>query len=199
MKSSKAAASFLPLVAGAWALSSCTPVVTGASSARVADANPITAGPQIGRCHMGGCGWFDIRSFEVVRETSDGALIRLDSRDGSSDHSGGSYPASSRGVKIDWGPYSKDGYVFCSSRLPAVIDRAETGAGWEAYRLDVISPSGASQSVTNLYNHVCNNGVDMEAEGAAERLGYRPVQADASGDFTIPLASPEAIFDHLGR
>jgi hypothetical protein len=120
-------------------------------------------------------------------------------RDGSSDHRGRPNPTTSRGVTIDWGPYRNDAYVFCSSRLPAVIGRAETGGGWEAYRLDLISPPGASQSVTNLYNHVCNNGVDMEAEGAAERLGYRSVQADEDGDFLIPLASPEAIFEHLGR
>jgi hypothetical protein len=197
MKSIKAAASWLPIVAGAWALTACTPVVTGAST-RSADANPVTSGPKVGRCHMGGCGWFEIRSFEVVRETSDGALIRLDMRDGGSKDTERADRNSSRGVKIDWGPYQNDQYVFCSTRLPAVISPAEAGGGWEAYRLDLLSPSGASQAVTNLYNHVCNNGVDMEAEGAAERRGYRSVQADETGDFLLPLTSPEAIFDHLG-
>jgi hypothetical protein len=197
MKSIKAAASWLSVVAGAWVLAACTPVVTGAST-RSADANPITSGPKVGRCHMGGCGWFEIRSFDVVRETSDGALIRLDMRDGGSDDTDRADRNSSRGVKIDWGPYRNDEYVFCSTRLPAVISRAEGGAGWDAYRIDLLSPSGASQYVTNVYSHVCHSGVDMEAEGAGERLGYRRVQAGDSGDYVIRLSSPDAIFDHQG-
>lgn len=185
----------LPLLVAGAALAGCTPAVT---SADPNVANPITSGPKVGRCHMGGCGWFQIRSFEVVRETSDGALIRLDMRDGGSEDTDRPDRNSSRGVKIDWGAYRNDEYVFCSRRLPAVISLTEGGI-WTAYRIDMLSPSGASQYVTNVYSHVCHTGEDVEAEGAAERLGYRSVQADDSGDFEFRLSSPEAIFDRLGR
>lgn len=189
-------AMWLPMVAAALAVAGCTPAVTGAG-ADPNVANPITGGPQIGRCFMGGCGWYQIRSFDVVRETEQGALIRLDMRDGSSRRRGdAASPRSSRGVDIDWGEYEKDEYVFCSSRLPAMISTAEGGGGWEALRLDLTMSSGATEYITNVYGHVCHPDGELNSEGAAERLGYRRYEGQ---DHTIRLSAPEAIFGHLGR
>ncbi len=195
MRGSKFSARCLAVLAASWALAACTPVTESAGLAPNV-ANPITSGPKIGRCHMGGCGWFQIRSFEMVRETGEGALIRLDIRDGGSEDTNRRDRNSARGVKIDWGPYRNNDYVFCSTRLPAVIGPGESGVGWDAYRIDPLSPSGASQAVTNLYNHVCHTGVDMEDEGAAERLGYRRYEGQ---DYSFSLSSPEAIFGQPAR
>jgi len=183
-----------PLLGALWMLAGCMPTATSAGlDPNVA--NPITAGPQIGRCHMGGCSWFDIQSFEVVRETEDGALIRLKMRSGSSDHRDNAYPQSSRGVKIDWSPFSEDEHLFCSTRLPAWIARGESG-GWEADRVDLLLSAGATEYMHNLYGHVCHPDGDLEAEGAAERLGYRRYEGEET---SFALTSPEAIFDRLGR
>lgn len=187
----------LPLLSATWALVGCTPAATSASlDPNVA--NPITAEPQLGRCHMGGCGWFQIRSFEVVRETEEGALIRLDMRDGGSKDDDRPNRASPRGLNVDWGPYRNDEYVFCSTLHPAVISPAEGGNGFEAYRIDLLLSAGATEYVTNVYSHVCHTGVDMEAEGAPEGLGYTRFEADDAEDYVTRLSSPEAIFDQLG-
>lgn len=179
--------------AGACLLPACTPVVTGAS-ARSAEVNPITSGPQIGRCYSGGCSWFDIRSFNVVRETSDGALIRIAMREGGSESGEGPHPESSRGVDIKWDEETSNQYVFCSRRLPAIISQAEEGS-YEARRLDLVEWSVPTEFITNVYAHVCHSGDNILAEGATARAGYRAV---AGEEQVIALSTPEAIFQHIG-
>ena len=174
-------------VAAPLALSACTPVTTGGSAQ---SASQIVSGPFIGRCHMGGCGWYDIQSFEMVRETPEAALLRLTMRNGGSQHPG-DYPESSRGVAIDWGPVDSDTHVFCSTKMPAIISRGENG-GWEGYRIDPTMSMGATESINRLYAHVCHNGQDIDAEGAAERLGYTRAPEDAP---EIQVTSPEQLFD----
>lgn len=186
-------AAALPLLAGSFALAGCTPAVTSAG-ADPNVANPITSGPQIGRCRMGGCSWFDIQSFEVVRETGEAALIRLRMRDGSSDHRDDDYPETSRGVKIQWGDYADSEHVFCSTRLPAYI--SGSGDSWEAAQLNPYGPSGVREYITKVYLHVCHPGQDVSTQTALQRLGYGP---DTSTESDISLTSPEAIFDHLAR
>ena len=183
----------LIVLAAGLAASGC---MTAGSNGRDAS-NPITAGPVAGRCYPGGCSWFDIRSFEMVRETERGALLRLDTREGGSDHAmSADAPQSSRGVQISWGPYSNDAYVFCSRELPAVITLAADGS-YEVLRLDVVSGGVPEEFMRTQYGHVCHPGGEVNSEGAVARLGYRPLRDGEEREFT--LGSPEAIFDRLGR
>lgn len=169
----------------------------GATAARDRG-NPITAGPIAARCHMGGCGWFDVRSFEVVRETERGALIRLESRHGGSSHPGDQdMPTSARGVRIDWQPFHRNTWIFCSTAYPAIIELTEDGS-YEGYRIDLTMPSGASEYITNQYVHVCHPNGELAEDQveAARRLGYRPAGEEP---MAFELLSPEQIFDRAGR
>lgn len=152
-------------------------------------ATGLVSGPEIGRCHMGGCTWFEVTSFEMVREIPNAALLKATVREGSSMHPNG-YPRTSRGVAIDWSPESSDYYLFCSTRLPAVAFR--DGEGLEAYRVNPGAPSGAAEYVTTIYNHVCHNGVEMNSDRATA-LGYG---AGEEGPLTIDR--PEQLFDRAG-
>ena len=173
---------------GALALGGCASVadepVAPAGAVR-----QIASGPEIGRCHMNGCSWFEITDFDMVRETEDAALLRLTMREGASMHPNGRYPARARGVRIDWGPPTEEYFAFCSRRRPALITRSDDGA-WEALRIDPTTLSGATEFVTRVYAHVCHDE-DLLAAGAAERLGYRTQNFDSP---TFRLDVPEQIF-----
>ena len=183
------------MLAAASALAGCAPAVTGASAGRDTT-NPITAGPVAGRCYPGGCSWFDIRSFEVVRETERAALIKINTREGGSEHAmSADAPRSSRGVRIEWGPY-EEAYVFCSREMPAIMGQLENGS-YEAQELDLINGGVPEEFMATQYGHVCHPDGEMSGDGAAERLGYRSVRDREDRTFT--LASPEAIFDRLRR
>lgn len=181
----------LAAVAAGGGLSACAPATGGASS-RSAAANPITSGPQIGRCDRSGCSWFEIQSFEMVRETEHGALLRIKLRDGESDSGSGPHPTSSRGVKIEWTGEVSDQYVFCSTKLPAIITGGE--GSYEAQRLDLIQWGNPSEYNMKVYSHVCHNGEDILAQGKAARAGYRSIEGQEPN---IALTRPEAIFDHI--
>jgi hypothetical protein len=157
--------------------------------------NPITAGPVAGRCYPGGCTWFDIRSFHVVRETEDGALIRVSIREGESTHANDAdAPRSSRGVRITWQPYDDNSYMFCSRKLPAMISRADDGS-FEAHRMNLIDGGVPEEVITTQYTHVCHPGGQLNGEGAAARLGYR----SPTGEREFTLRNPEDIFARLPR
>ena len=183
------------MLAAASALAGCAPAVMGASAARDTS-NPITAGPVAGRCYPGGCSWFDIRNFEMVRETERAALIKIYTREGGSDHAmSADAPQSSRGVRIQWGPYD-EAYVFCSRELPAVLGQTRNG-NYEVQLLGLINGGVPEEFMATQYGHVCHPDGGMQGDGAAERLGYRPLE---NGEIRIfALRSPEAIFDRLGR
>lgn len=183
----------LPMLAAASAVAGCVPPVTGASAGRDTS-TPITAGPVAGRCYPGGCQWFDIRTFEMVRETERAALIKISTREGESTHAmSADHPRSSRGVLIEWGPYH-DVYVFCSRELPALLSQTENGS-YEVQRLDLIRGYVPEELIATRYGHVCHPDGGMQDYGAAERLGYRALRDGERGSFT--LRSPEAIFDRL--
>jgi hypothetical protein len=131
----------------------------------------------------------------MVRETGDGALIRINVREGSSVSRGDRpHPTSSRGVKIDWSGPATDQYVFCSTKLPAMISGSD--GAYEAIRLDLIQWGVPSEFNMQVYSHVCHNGDDILAEGKAARAGYRSTQGQEQ---VISLTRPEAIFDHIGH
>lgn len=147
-----------------------------------------------GRCRMGGCSWFQIQNFDVVRENTNGALLRVTLREGASDHPDNNYPRRPRESQIRWAE-SSTVYFLCSTRYPALISEGE-GGRWEGYRLDLTTPSGASEFVHNQYRAVCHpdGALNLDTAGAAARLGYRSFE----GDSEISLPSPEALFDQIG-
>jgi hypothetical protein len=144
---------------------------------------------KIGRCHMGGCTWFRIDDFAMIRETPDDAFLRVNVRWGSSSHPDGRMPNDrSRNVPIAWRPEIEEVYLYCTSRLPALIEREEDGS-WQAARMDLVGTAGAMESSASLYAAVCHPGEDWRGEGFAARHGYRSVD----GDFFIPLRRPDDI------
>lgn len=186
---------WLPMLAGALALAGCM-TTAGADDGRDRT-NPITAGPVAGRCYPGGCSWFDIRAFEMVRETEDGALIRYSTREGASEHRmDADAPRSSRGVRIEWGPWEDNVHVFCSVKLPAMMSRAADGS-WEVQRLDLIGGGVPAEFVNTQYGHICHPDGSLDGDGAAERLGYRRLGEGEETVFT--LRAPEEIFGRLRR
>ncbi len=156
-----------------------------------ADANPIIGSIREGRCHMGGCSWFQVQNFDVVRETEKGALLRVSMRSGSSDHPNGDYPERPRESAISWSP-AAESYFFCSKSYPAIVSRSDTG-GYEGFRLDMTTSYGAIEAVQNEYRAICHPDGDMAASDSAARLGYTALV----GEPELLLARPEELFDRL--
>ena len=171
--------------AAAVALGGCA--TTGDRGAR-AD-SPIVGPIREGRCHMNGCSWFQVQSFDMVRETADAALLRVVSRDGSSMHPDGNYPRRPRETDIQWAPESSTSYFFCSTRYPAIIYDNE--GVLEGYRLNMIMSAGATEFVHAQYRAICHPDGGLEAPGAAARLGYTSFDGEAE----FRLSRPEDIFD----
>lgn len=191
----KKSAIFLPMLAGAWALAGCMTTETGPDARRGRD-NPITAGPVAGRCYPGGCTWFDIRSFDLVRETERAALLRIDVREGGSNHAmSADAPRSSRGVRIEWGEYG-EAWLFCSRDLPAMITQGANGT-YDVQRIDIIDGGLPQEVMITQYNHVCHTAEELRGDGAAARLGYRPMPEGVQMEFTV--RSPEALFEEVER
>jgi hypothetical protein len=142
---------------------------------------------RIGRCHMDSCWWFSMRTRSLVRRDGSGALYRVSWRGGESGHPGGHYPNSSHGVRIVWERALRQGFVFCSRRLPTWISlvggRLEPG---------VLSfpPAGYQEAAVNMYATICHPGADAESPGFARRFGYR-FRVDSP---IIQLQRPEDIF-----
>lgn len=177
--------------AAAVLLSGCA-TMSGASSS----GEPIVGPIREGRCHMGGCGWFQVQSFDVVRENEKGALLRVTQRNGQTTHGNGNPPRRPREAAIDWSAETETYYLFCSSRYPAIISRNEAGGGYDGFRLDMTMPSGATEYVQNQYRAVCHpdGALDADTAAAARRLGYAPFDGEA--EFTV--ARPEDVFDRAG-
>ena len=149
----------------------------------------LVDGPHLGRCHMGGCSWFQVTAFSVVRERHGAALIRLTTREGGSGYGNTRVRRASRRAPIQWGPPAEDYWVLCSTQRPAIIMKGN-GDAWSAVAIAPAAPAGATEFVTAIYNHACHPGVNM-TEARARRLGYREGSADAA---EIPLQRPEDIF-----
>jgi hypothetical protein len=147
----------------------------------------LADGPHLNTCHSALCSWFDITSFTMVRETSNAALIRLSMREGNSEQRPGRYPRSSHGVHIQWEEVNGDTYVFCSTRLPAVIYKG--GDVVSVTSVDPGNPDVPTDAVTAIYNHVCHHGVQM-TPARARRLGYHGGRVEG-----LELQRPEDIFD----
>src|SRR3954463_14000010 len=76
-----------------------------------------------GRCHMDAFSWFIISGRRLIRRDARAILYGLSIRAGESGHRGGHYPNNARGVRIAWERVPKAFFVFCSSKLPTVMNR----------------------------------------------------------------------------
>lgn len=175
-------------VVAATALAGCA--TTGSESASAVE--PIVGPIREGRCHMNGCSWFQVQSFDLVRETERGALLRVVMREGSSMHPNGNYPRRPRASSIQWAPESQTAYFMCSTRYPAIVFEGEAG-GWTGYRLDLTQSAGATTFIHNQYRAICHTDGALDAEGAAARLGYTRYD----GEMEISVARPEELFDRV--
>lgn len=154
---------------------------------------PIIGPIREGRCRMNGCSWFQVQSFEMVRENERGALLRVAVREGGSEHPDGNYPERPRESAIQWQP-SDPVYFFCSTRYPAIISENASG-GWSGYRLDLTMSAGVTAFVHNQYRAICHpdGALNGDSAAAAVRLGYTRFDGDA--EFTV--ARPEDVFDRV--
>jgi hypothetical protein len=178
----------MPLLAG------CVATSAGPQSASTRSADEPIVGPiREGRCRMNGCSWFQVQSFEMVRENEKGALLRVTMRQGSSDHPNGKYPTRPRASAVQWAE-SDTSYFFCSPSFPAIISQNGSG-GWEGFRLDLTQSAGVTEFVHNQYRAICHpdGGLDADTAAAAARLGY--TRNDGPGEFT--LGRPEDVFERV--
>lgn len=177
-------------VAVAMALSACATTSGQSTSA----GEPIVGPIREGRCHMGGCSWFQVQSFEMVRETEKAALLRVVSREGQSTHPDGNYPRRPRESAVEWAPQSDTSYFFCSTRYPAILFESADG-GFDGYRLDPTQVSGATTYIHNQYRAICHpdGALDADTAEAAARLGYSRYDGEAE----IQVARPEDLFDRI--
>jgi hypothetical protein len=128
--------------------------------ARIAALNQLhkpakTGAVILGRCHMGVCWWWNIKSVELLHEESGkGALYKVRAQQGEKEYGEkyvdkNGYPKKPPNY-IDWSSEGVE-YVFCSRKLPLVINRGNGGK----FEATVPIVSGAAEGVGNLFKHVC--------------------------------------------
>ena len=156
--------------------------------------DPVAAEPLAGRCHMGECSWSRELGRETVRETPDGRLLRLRLLGGGSvmTEEGDYESAYDERRRIEWNDEPHEVFVFCSTRLPAVL--FEIDGGLQVDVLDFVEGNpGYLESSSNLYIATCHGRAALEETDFAARHGYRsppPVRE-------LELPRPEEIFDRL--
>lgn len=176
---------------------------SAAAKARKA-AHAQASAPELGRCHGDWCSWSITRSRTVVREGPAGALVRLRLLGGTSPNTDGDDPA----VGIRWNARDHEVYVFCSTRLPAVImkidpppgaARATAGRGQSPYQVDVLDfaggIAGSFESSANLFVGTCYPHEDWTDPDFAARHGL-----EAPGEVPeVAIDMPEDIFQVADR
>lgn len=173
------------------------PAAADAPVANRAEGNSAAAAsarePQEILCHMGRCTYLRIDKQETVREAGGERLLRVTSAEGLYPLPNDTeFPASSRGLPIQWAPQPNDYYVLCSATRPTLIIQKEAPArGWQALDLDFVD--GVNFASMDFYVHyaaACHPGEKID-DGFAERHGFRNIEAGDPRD----LAQPENVFN----
>jgi len=129
--------------------------------------------PQLGACHGGECSWSVETARNIIREEGQEQLIKVTLMGGTSLHSANQYPERFKaGQKIAWNGSAHDVYVFCSTRLPAVMMQAD--GAWQTDVLDFVNgvPSVLDSSAA-LYAQTCHSAADnYPSNGFAAKYGY---------------------------
>ena len=140
--------------------------------------------PQLGYCHGGGCSWSREADRLVIRQDGRGRLIRLTLLGGFSDD---------MDATVQWNARAHDVYVFCSTRLPAVMLHTENG--WQVDAIDFVAGvPGVLMSSAAIYARTCHGREFLEPEEAAG-LGYKALPEDVA---EVRVDRPEQIFEKAG-
>ena len=157
--------------------------------------NPATGEPLLGNCHMDSCSYSRLVRRETVRESPAGRLLRITLLGGTQGEAGDDGPDEDAPIIWDRDPH--DVFIFCSTRLPAVMMRV---AGQRTLQTDLLDLGGRNAisdvliGSANLYMDVCHGLRDRDLSEESAGLGYRPIP-QALLDGGIAIERPEEIFD----
>ncbi len=155
------------------------------NSAGLGSTKVNSADPTLGRCHMDSCSWSKTLSKEEITSDDRGKLIKLKLL-------GGESPNDDKKPKIKWNKDPHEVYIFCSTRLPAVIM-----ASGEKLQVDVLDfwggIPGVYESDASLYRETCHSGsANMSDEELARKFKYSP-----SPESDITISKPAEIFGYV--
>lgn len=145
--------------------------------------------PALGRCHMDSCSWSKTLSKQEIASDERGKLIMLKLLGGESQNDD-----NQKKPKIKWNKSPHEVYIFCSTRLPAVM--MKSGGKLEVDVLDFWQgiPS-IYQSSANLYRETCHSGSgNLSDEDLAKKFKYSP-----SPESDINISQPTEIFDYIKK
>jgi len=168
-----------------------------AGAAAPAAPSPAPAEPLLGNCHMDSCSYSREIRRETLRETPAGRLLRVTLLGGEQSEAGDDGPGED--APIVWNRAPHDIFVFCSTRLPAVMMRV---AGHRTLQTDLLDLGGPEAVTTilvssaNLYMDICHGLRDRELSEETAGLGYRPIPP-ALLESGIDIERPEEIFDFV--
>lgn len=140
--------------------------------------------PTLGRCHMDSCSWSKTLGKEEITSDDRGKLIKLKLL-------GGESPNDDKKPKIKWNKDPHEVYIFCSTRLPAVI--MASGGKLQVDVLDFWGGiPGVYESDASLYRETCHSGsANMSDEELARKFKYSP-----SPESDITISKPTEIFGY---
>lgn len=132
-----------------------------------------------GRCHMEECAYSRLLERTLVASGSSGRLLKLRLLGGS---------AANGETTIHWNKTPHDVYVYCSTKLPAVIMRVD--GAWQVDVLDFVTGvPGILEDSQQLYGSACHEG-DSQFPTDAEALGYSVIPDDRQD---VVISKPEGI------
>lgn len=160
-------------------------------------ARPATAEPLLGNCHMGSCSYSREIRRAIMRETPAGRLFRVTLLGGEQGEAGDDGP--SEDAPIVWNREPHDIFVFCSTRLPAVMMRLPGRRTLQTDLLDLGGPEAITTilvSSANIYMEICHGLRDRDLADETAGLGYRPIPP-ALLNRGIDIERPEEIFSFV--
>jgi Short C-terminal domain len=183
------------VAAAARPANSARPAAAQSAAAAIPRAASAAMGePLLGNCQMDSCSYSRLVRRETVRESPVGRLLRVTLLGGTQGEAGDDGPDGDAPIMWDREPH--DVFIFCSTRLPAVMMRV---AGQRTLQTDLIDLGGRDAisdvliSSANLYMDVCHGLRDRDLSEESAGLGYRPIPR-ALLDGRIAIERPEEIF-----
>ena len=153
--------------------------------------------PMLGNCNMDVCSYSRLVRRETLRETPAGRLVKATLLGGAQGDPSDAGP--SEDAPIVWNRAPHDIFVFCSTRLPAVMMRVAGRRTLQTDLLDLGGPEAITDlliSSANLYMDICHGLRDRTLSEETAGLGYRPI-APALLESGIDIERPEEIFDFV--
>jgi len=113
----------------------------------------------LARCYMNGCAWWRIEKQEIIKESEKGKLFKVSTKYGVQYYDKEDVRSDIPSKKTNWDKKTREQFIFCSEPLPTVIwydEDQKKFIGTIPFDQDGMS-SGATEGITNLYLHICNN------------------------------------------